>query len=189
MRSSLPPESDLKPSASLLLSTLLDLDVTDALGLPDNTSAALFALLKGEPHVRLLTVTREAEAFAIASGLWVGGRSPVIIMQNTGLLESGDALRGTAVRMGVPLLCLITYRGYASLHAQQHHPGVIRSRDDLVRPDLDSTAVVLEPTLASWGIPFFLYGQDGDASRIPEALAQAQSERRPVALLITRELR
>ena len=97
------------------LRTLSAARITHVIGLPDNTSAPLFDALQAHPSIRLVTVTREGEAFAIASGLWLGGKRPVVVIQNTGLLESGDALRGTAQRMGVPLLCLIGYRGHASL--------------------------------------------------------------------------
>ncbi|HAC05532.1 MAG TPA: phosphonopyruvate decarboxylase, partial [Gemmatimonadetes bacterium] len=47
--------------------------ITHVVGLPDNTSAPLFDALQSHPSVRLVTVTREGEAFAIASGLWLGG--------------------------------------------------------------------------------------------------------------------
>ena len=104
------------PHAATLLAALeAGPGLTHAVGLPDNTSAALFERLDRHASIDLLTVTREGEAFAIASGLWVGGESPIVIVQNTGLLESGDALRGTAARMEIPLLCLVTYRGYRSL--------------------------------------------------------------------------
>src|SRR5437870_1903755 len=80
---------------------------------------------------------RGGEAFAIASGLWVGGRVPVVLIQNTGLLETGDALRGTAMRMRVPLVCLVTYRGHATLGALGVAPsaetitGALLSRADV----------------------------------------------------------
>lgn len=95
-----------------------------------------------------MTVTREGEAFAVASGLWLGGAYPVVVIQNTGLLESGDSLRGTAIRMGVPLLCLVTYRGYHTLPKQGGAP------DEMTRADVDSVAVVSEPTLDAWRVPY-----------------------------------
>ena len=52
------------------------LGVTHILGLPDNSSAALFALIDGKRDIQKLTVTREGEAIAIASGLWIGGMTP-----------------------------------------------------------------------------------------------------------------
>ena len=151
--------------------------------LPDNASAALLALLAAEGSPRVVGVTREGEAFALASGLWVGGASPVVLIQNTGLLESGDALRGTAMRMRVPLLCLVTYRGYASLAALPDRTGPLAA-EALSRPDVDSTALLTEPTLAAWGVPYTFLHRDEDVPRIGEAFRQAARLEQPVALLV-----
>src|SRR5512134_4019392 len=91
--------------------------VTHVVGLPDSISGPLFDLVERHPSVRLVTVTREGEAFAIATGLWIGGASPLVLIQNTGLLESGDALRGTALRMGAPIPIVVTGRGYTKMRA------------------------------------------------------------------------
>ena len=175
------------PRAFVLRDALAGVGVTHVIGLPDNGSAALFDLLSEDPDISLLTVTREGEAFAIASGLWLGGAHPVVLIQNTGLLESGDSLRGTAVRMGVPLLCLVGYRGYArmTVHAVDPHAGP-PGRHALTRSDLDSVALLTEPTLDAWGLPYHHYHTDADAPRVADAWAQAHREERPVALLLTR---
>ena len=178
-----------QPRASVLHSALVNIGVTHVIGLPDNGSAALFARLAQDTSIRLLPVTREGEAFAIASGLWLGGKHPAVLIQNTGLLESGDSLRGTAVRMGVPLLCLVGYRGYAKMtaHALDPHAGP-PDRHSLTRNAIDSVALLTEPTLRAWGIPYHHYGADHDAPRIAEAWTQARHEDRPVAVLLTRSL-
>src|SRR5215217_2400608 len=102
-------------SARLIIEQLSSCGITHVVALPDNTSKALLEALSGQGEIRVVSVTREGEAWAVAAGLWMGGGSPAVLMQNTGFLESGDALRGTAMRMRIPLLCLLTYRGYATL--------------------------------------------------------------------------
>jgi sulfopyruvate decarboxylase TPP-binding subunit len=151
--------------------------------LPDNASAALLSLLAAADDPRVVAVTREGEAFAVASGLWVGGAVPVVLIQNTGLLESGDALRGTAMRMRVPLVCLVTYRGHASLAALGGTGGAIGG-ELLSRPDVDSVAVLTERTLQAWGVPFDFLHVDADLSRLDEAFAKAAQLEQPIALLI-----
>ena len=96
---------------------LVQTGVTPVVGIPDNTSGPLFPEVRKHPTLRLVTVTREGEAFAIASGLWLGGASPLVVVQNTGLLESGDAIRGTAMRMGAGIPIVVTGRGYAKMRA------------------------------------------------------------------------
>jgi len=169
-------------SARRVLDELKKLDVTHVVGLPDNASAALFALLVADQTIELIAITREGEAFAIAAGLWMGGKKPVVLIQNTGFLEAGDALRGVAQRMRIPLLCLISYRGYATL---KNIPTENLSVDDLSRPDVDSAALLLEPTLKAWSLPYDFLASDADLEKIHAAYERAQTELRPIALVIT----
>jgi len=172
--------------ARLIVDELRRQRVTDVLGVPDNASKALLDLLATEPAIRLLTVTREGEAFAIASGLWVGGRTPVVLIQNTGLLEAGDALRGTAMRMRVPLVCLVTVRGHARMAARGLRPSAESVNAELLsQPDLDSVAVLTEPTLRAWGVPWEIVSTDADLPRLAAAFRRGQEGEQPVAVLIT----
>jgi len=176
--------------AARFLEALQRHGVTDVVGLPDNASAALFALLAGGGGgVRLRTVSREGEAFALASGLWLGGGRPLVLIQNTGLLESGDGLRGTAMRMRIPLVCVITYRGHARM--MRTLGGVPPARDAalLGRPDLDSVALLTEPTLDAWGVPHERLDGEGDLPRLHAAFARSEELGGPVALLLTCDLR
>ncbi len=172
--------------AGLILNELKAHGVTHVVGLPDNTSARLFALLENDPDVRLVQVTREGEAFALAAGLWVGGKKPVVLAQNTGLFESGDAIRGTLLRMRIPVVCLITYRGYAKLIANRKVASSERlSAEDLSRPDLDSAALFTESTLSAWSIPYEIVHDDADTPMIARAFALSEEESRTVAVLIS----
>ena len=180
-------------TAVALLDALAELGVTHLVGVPDNGSEMLFEVAVGHPAIDLLTATREGEAVSIASGLWLGGRSAVVTMQNTGLLESGDGLRGTAYRMGVPLLMLVGVRGHAKMvahheeiEAERHGGGL--SAEMLQRPDVDSVALVTEATLEAWAVPYWFYHSDADAAVIGEAWAHAQQHRQPVAVLVTRRM-
>jgi len=172
--------------AQLVLDVLSRHGVTDVVSLPDNSSAALLALLRQSADIRLVSVTREGEAFAIAAGLWLGGRNPLVLIQNTGLLESGDSLRGTLVRMRIPVVCLVTYRGYAKLARLEARPEP--GPEILSRPDLDSVAVMTEPTLRAWGVSFDFLHTDEDISRMSAAFAQVQKLSAPVAVLVTQDM-
>lgn len=174
--------------SSLIIGALTDCGITDVIGLPDNASAALFLDTAAGAGMRRVTVTREGEAFALASGLWLGGRTPAVVVQNTGLLESGDGYRGTALRMRVPLLCLITFRGYTHLDRVPEETARSPGADDLSRPDIDSVALMTEPTLKAWGLPYVFLHDDEDVPVIGSAYRRATSESRPVAVLVTRNM-
>src|SRR6201990_1299269 len=68
--------------------------VTHVVWLPDSETNWLFLLMKAEPSLTLVGVNREALAFSAASGIYAGGKTPLILIQNTGLMDSGDSLRG-----------------------------------------------------------------------------------------------
>lgn len=172
-------------SAPLILEQLRACGVTHVVALPDNASKALLETLAGSKDLRLISVTREGEAWAVASGLWIGGATPAVVIQNTGFLESGDALRGTAMRMRVPLLCLLTYRGYASLSALP--AGSAIDGASVSRPDVDSCAVLFEPTLRAWGVPYDFLHTDEDVAKIRRTFDEARRLEQPAALLITRD--
>lgn len=174
-------------AARKLLNELKRVGLTHMIGLPDNSSAPLFDLLQNERRVRGIAVTREGEAFAIAAGLWMGGKAPAVLIQNTGLLESGDSLRGTAMRMRVPLLCLITCRGYEKMRKQGLQPRDGRSNVELLsRADIDSAALLTEPTLEAWGVEY--YCLDESLHTLHQAAERARIESKPVALLISEAL-
>jgi sulfopyruvate decarboxylase subunit alpha len=163
--------------------------ITHVVGIPDNTSGPLFDAVARHPRIRLLTVTREGEAFAVASGLWLGGASPLVVIQNTGLLEAGDAIRGTAQRMGAPIPFIVTGRGYAKMERAEITRSDERTRALLTRADVDSTALLTEPTLDAWGIPFERCdAADDPVERVEDLLVRAARTALPTALVLTRPL-
>ena len=157
-------------SAQKIVDELNKWNVTHAIGLPDNGTAQIFKRLHETPEIDVINVTREGEAFALASGLYVGGKHPVVIIQNTGFLESGDAIRGTAFNMEVPLVSLIGYRGYQTMGPDA--------------PRIDTAATFLEPTLKAWGFPYNIIETDDDIPFISEAFKKAQETSMPTAVLL-----
>ena len=157
-------------SAQKIVNELKKQEITHAVGVPDNGSARIYERLRSEPGIEVITVTREGEAFAIASGLYVGGKKPVIIIQNTGLLESGDAIRGTVVNMKVPVVVFIGYRGYHN-----------RDTDGQW---MDSVATFLEPTLKAWDLPYEMLETDADMPCIARAFERAAATALPAAVLL-----
>lgn len=174
--------------AQSILEELLHCGVTDVVGLPDNCSAALFALLKGKVEPKLRLVSREGEAFALASGLWIGGKKPIVLIQNTGLLESGDSFRGTALRMRIPLLCLVTFRGYAKIEKNNESFYEKEKSHLYSQPGLDSVALFTKPTLKAWGLPFDFLNREQDTKKIRSSIELSKELSSPVVLLVTQDM-
>ena len=76
--------------------------VTDIVWLPDSETNWLYLLMKADPNLRLAGVTREGHACSIAARLYAGGHKPMILIQNTGMLESGDSIRGWLMGLNIP---------------------------------------------------------------------------------------
>ena len=141
--------------------------VTHIVTIPDSETNYLYELMKEQPWLDVIPASREGETFAIALGLIVGGKVPVCLIQNTGMMESGDSIRGMALDSGFPLVMLVGYRGW-------NRHGVIT----------DSAARYTEPFLNAMGINYYLVEQDEDASRISVAFEEARANKRPVAVLV-----
>src|SRR5271166_2641945 len=77
--------------------------VTDVVWIPDSLLGQWDAALGSTPKVKLIRVCREGEALALAGGLLLGGRRPVVLLQCTGLFEAGDALRNLVHDLQLPL--------------------------------------------------------------------------------------
>jgi sulfopyruvate decarboxylase TPP-binding subunit len=162
------PEGKLIESRALLVEIRKN-GVTHVIGVPDNGSRVLYERLAADSRIRVIPVTQEGEAFALASGLYLGGRNPLVLIQNTGFLEAGDAFRGTAYNMGIPLVVIIGYRGYETMQ-----PGV---------GPIDTAATFFEPTLKAWNIPYYLMRSTSDAGLISEAFSRAAETSLPVAVI------
>jgi hypothetical protein len=57
----------------------------------------------------------------------------------------------------------------------------------LARADVDSCAVVFEPTLRAWGMPHDFLHDDSEVEKVRTVLEQARQQGHPAALLITRD--
>jgi sulfopyruvate decarboxylase subunit alpha len=144
--------------------------VTHVVWLPDSETNHLFLKMRQERSLALVGVAREGHACSIASGLYVGGAKPVILIQNTGLLESGDSMRGWLFNINAPVVFLVGYRGYT-----RH--GVNK----------DSVATYTERFLMAFDLPFYMIESNDDADRISIAFAEAERTSRPVVVLIADE--
>ena len=105
--------------AAEVVATIESLGVTHVVWLPDSAIGPWEGTLLKSRQLRLVPVCREGEAWTIAAGLYLGGQRPLVVIQNTGLFESGDALRNVLFDLGLPLFALI---GWGELTWFPIHP-------------------------------------------------------------------
>jgi len=64
-----------------------------------------------ETSINHIPVTREEEGIGIAAGVSLGGKKPVLLMQNSGLGNSINAILSLTKLYGLPLPLIISQRG------------------------------------------------------------------------------
>jgi sulfopyruvate decarboxylase subunit alpha len=143
--------------------------VTHVLWIPDSELGTWESALTGTEGMSLIRVCREGEAFAVAAGLYLGGQSPVVIIQCTGLFEAGDALRNVIHDLKLPLFFIVGIRGY-----YQHQAGKTG----------DTCPLFTEPICRAWQIPYVVLDQRHTAQDLADAYRQARDQKRCGAVLI-----
>ncbi len=141
--------------------------VTDVVWLPDSETNWLYLLMKADPALRLVGVSREGHACSIAAGLAAGGRTPLILIQNTGLMESGDSIRGWLLGLAIPVVLMVGYRGWTRHGVTQ-----------------DTAATYTERFMHAFDLHYYLVETDADAPRISIAFQEAERLQRPVVVLV-----
>jgi sulfopyruvate decarboxylase TPP-binding subunit len=159
--------------AAAVVSEIRENRVSHVVGVPDNGSRTLYRELWADPDIHVIPVTREGEAFALASGLYLGGKKPIVLIQNTGFFESGDAFRGTVVNMAIPLVMIIGWRGYETMSGT----GTV-----------DTAATFFEPVLKAWKVPYYVMRSSSDSNLISEAFYKSADTLLPVAVIYSGEM-
>jgi sulfopyruvate decarboxylase TPP-binding subunit len=146
---------------------LVELGLTHVVTVPDSTIGQWEPAILRSP-ARLIRVAREGEAWAVAAGLYLGGASPLVMIQCTGLFESGDALRNVLHDWQLPIFSLIGYRSYLN---QETLPG-------------DTCLAFTEPILRAWTIDYRLLTRPDQFPELAAHYHRCAAARRPGAVLI-----
>jgi len=153
-----------------MAAALQECGITHVIWLPDSVIGLWESALANSPGLKLLRVCREGEAFAIAAGLWLGGKKPIVLLQCTGLFEAGDTLRNVVHDMKLPLFFVAGIRNYYA-----HLEG----------KTADTCPVFTEPIMQAWKIPYqVLDGRKHTAADLVAAYRQAAAQKRAGAVLL-----
>jgi sulfopyruvate decarboxylase subunit alpha len=141
------------------------------IALPDRTtSERLLKPMLRDPGFKVVQVCKEDEGVSLCSALYCCGKRALLLIQYTGLLDSLNALRGSAVEGQSPVCMMIGLLG--------KEPGVppVASRRFGLR--------IIEPILDAMGIEHHLVEDSGDTRHIVPAIQRAYECSQPVALLV-----
>lgn len=92
-----------------IIQQLKEAGVNFSCGVPCSMLKGL--LEKINNHISYVSVTREEEGVGVCVGAFMGGRKPVLLMQNSGLGNCINAMLSLVKLYDFPLLLLIAHRG------------------------------------------------------------------------------
>jgi len=154
--------------ATTILSALLKAKVDFAVSVPASLFAEVLEKI-GEYGIKHVTVTREEEGVGVAAGAYLGGKRPVILMQNSGLGNCLNALLSLNKTFGIPLLMLVAQRGWR--------------KEKIVAQIPMGEATI--PILKAACIPFYVPGSLQELTlQIVEAAELAWVKELPVAVIV-----
>ncbi|HEY91739.1 MAG TPA: sulfopyruvate decarboxylase subunit alpha [Dehalococcoidia bacterium] len=91
-----------------------------ASGVPCSILKDIISYLSSQDRVPYVSATREDEAMGIAAGAYLAGKSPVVLLQNSGLGNTINPLTSLAIPYKIPVLLVVSWRGYQGNDAPEH---------------------------------------------------------------------
>jgi sulfopyruvate decarboxylase TPP-binding subunit len=152
-----------------VVAVLEELGITHVIWVPDSTTGSWETELAASKRLQLIRVCREGEAWPLAAGLHLGKKSPFIIMQTTGLFESGDALRNVLFDLKLPIFALV---------------GV---RNSLAPQSRDSAKLFADPIIRAWGIDAAWIRDLKDMQLLADHYRACRTANRPGMVLLAEE--
>lgn len=158
-------------AAQIIVNALRGAGINLVATLPDINLSELLREVEESRELIHVPVCREEEGIGICAGAYLVGKKCAAIMQNGGFFNSNNAIVSTLLQYQIPLLLLIYYAG------------------DVGDRTFSTTGSLTEPVLQALGIRYYVMRETEDA---PEMIRRAQilteDSKRPVALLLTKEL-
>jgi len=148
-----------------IVTELKQLGISHVVWVPDSDLGQWETDLESSP-IELLRVCREGEAWPLAAGLIVGGKSPIVAIQTTGLFESGDAMRNVVHDLRVPVFAMIGARNWLNSSSK------------------DSAKKFAEPILKAWDVDFVTIETESERLRLQEHYRRCQANNKPGAILL-----
>jgi sulfopyruvate decarboxylase subunit beta len=161
------------PAGGRIIAGIKAAGVREIVALPDIvTSDGLLWPISRDPQFRLTRVCKEDEGVSICAAMSYNGTRAVLMMQQTGLMDSLNAIRAIGVDYGLPVVMIVGLQG----------------KEPHLAPE-DSAAYgvrIIRPILDAMQLSHSLIEEPEDVGHIPQAIAAAYAASRPHIFLIGR---
>ena len=98
-------------SSEAIFNGLKDIRIDFIVSVPCVNLSKLLNMIDEDDEIIHIPVTREEEGIGICAGAYLGGKKPAILMQNSGLGNSINALKSLTELYELPLLMIMSHRG------------------------------------------------------------------------------
>ena len=150
-----------------IVNDLIDEGIDFVTTVPCKQLAGVIAVLEKTSRIRHVPSNKEDEGMGLCAGAFMGGKMPCIIMQNTALGVTINALATLIQFYQIPLPMLISYRGELG---------------ERVACQVEM-AVHTKPLLQQLGIPSFHFHNREDVEELPDILKYTKMCSKPTAIL------
>ncbi len=161
--------------ASVGVAALQRNQVDHVVTVPDWVQLSLHSQLdKGIDGIKVINCCNENQVITVAAGLTIGGKRPLLMMQNQGLYNCFNTLRAVCLDAHIPMVFLVGQFGFEF--------------DRIGKPSTESSRTMvklMEPFLNAIQVPFYCLDGAADMVKMDEAYARAERERTAVVLLVT----
>ena len=147
-------------------------DIHACTGVPDGWIVPLIDALTNDKRFDYIAAAREEECFGIASGVAISGKRALVVMQNSGFLNSIGAFTTLCQKYQTPFVVLIAHRGGIN-DSNSYDPNKHRSFEAVTR-----------------GMNLFVHPSSWEALAIdiPKAMARSEGAGEPVFITLSEGL-
>ena len=94
-----------------LYEVIKDSGIDLILSLPCIMLKGLLELINDKGEIQIIPVTREEEGIGIAAGAYLTGKTPALLIQNSGLGNSVNAIKSLLQLYKIPVVFIMSHRG------------------------------------------------------------------------------
>lgn len=160
-------------SGDLIISALKSADIRFVLSVPDIvTSDGLLWPLSTEKDIQLIRVCKEDEGLSMCAAMSYNNTRAVMLMQQTGLMDSLNAVRALGMDYHLPLCMMVGLQG--------------KDPNETARESASYGVRIIEPVLDAMNIEHTMIEHDSQVSAIPQLIAAAYKGSKPHCFLFGR---
>lgn len=161
------------PSGAAMIAQIKKAGIRHIISVPDIvTSDGLLWPISRDPDLQLVRVCKEDEGVSVCAAMSYNNTRSLLLMQQTGLMDSLNAIRAIGVDYGLPVCMMVGLQG------KEAHLSPDQSKSYGVR--------IIEPVLTAMALSHNLIEEPGDVASIADHIDTAYRNSAPHCFLVGR---